>query len=76
MSVLQQNFERMTAGIAEEEEFGAVEDVPPRQGITVYSGFSLKLHITFSLYGFNYVVVFRCIETAATKWRCTLRFFT
>lgn len=59
MSVLQQNFERLTTGIAEEEEFGAVEDVPPRQGITVYSEFSLKLHITFSLYGFNYVVLFR-----------------
>ncbi|XP_056117004.1 makorin, ring finger protein, 4 isoform X2 [Rhinichthys klamathensis goyatoka] len=32
MSVLQQNFERLTTGIAEEEEFGAVEDVPHWQG--------------------------------------------
>ncbi|XP_048066280.1 makorin, ring finger protein, 4 isoform X2 [Megalobrama amblycephala] len=32
MSVLQQNFERLTTGIAEEEEFGVVEDVPPQQG--------------------------------------------
>ncbi|XP_077080497.1 makorin, ring finger protein, 4 isoform X2 [Siphateles boraxobius] len=32
MSVLQQDFERLTTGIAEEEEFGAVEDVPHRQG--------------------------------------------
>jgi len=41
MSVLQQNFERLTTGIAEEEEFGAVEDVSHRQGITVYPVFFL-----------------------------------
>lgn len=48
MSVLQQNFERLTTGIAEEEEFGVVEDGPPQQGITTYSSFYLKPHITFS----------------------------
>ncbi|KTG46517.1 hypothetical protein cypCar_00022885, partial [Cyprinus carpio] len=32
MSVLQQNFECLTTGIAEEEEFGVVEDGPPQQG--------------------------------------------
>ncbi len=42
MSVLQQNFECLTTGIAEEEEDG-----PPQQGITAYSGFSLKSHIFF-----------------------------
>ncbi|XP_056629325.1 makorin, ring finger protein, 4 isoform X1 [Triplophysa dalaica] len=31
MSMLQQNFERLTAGIAEEEEYGVMEDVPPQQ---------------------------------------------
>ncbi|XP_043102456.1 makorin, ring finger protein, 4 isoform X2 [Puntigrus tetrazona] len=31
MNVLQQNFEHWTAGIAEEEEFGVVEDGPPQQ---------------------------------------------
>ncbi|XP_042585632.1 makorin, ring finger protein, 4 isoform X1 [Cyprinus carpio] len=34
MNVLQQNFERLTTGIAEEEEFGAVEDGPPQQDAT------------------------------------------
>uniref|UniRef100_A0A672KMY8 RING-type E3 ubiquitin transferase n=1 Tax=Sinocyclocheilus grahami TaxID=75366 RepID=A0A672KMY8_SINGR len=34
MSVLQQNFERLTTGIAEEEEFGVVEDGPPQQDAT------------------------------------------
>lgn len=31
MSMLQQNFERLTTGIAEEEEFGVVADGPPQQ---------------------------------------------
>lgn len=41
MSMLQQNFERLTAGIAEEEEYGVMEDVPPqRQGTScLFSSF-------------------------------------
>lgn len=45
MSTLQRNFERLATGIAEEEEFGVVEDVPLQLGISVCSRFSLKLHI-------------------------------
>lgn len=43
MSMLQQNFERLTAGIAEEEEYGFMEDVPSQQqGTTLFSCLTLQ----------------------------------
>lgn len=64
MSMLQQNFERLTAGIAEEEEYGIVEDAPSQQQGTSYSFFFPLKSVLWCLPA----LVFFCRSVKATKW--------